>query len=83
VLAIDVGRFGDPEAFRAEVDRVIAALKALPRAPGAIEILMPGERGARALAARTRDGIPLPHPIVDELRGVAARFGLAMFPSAL
>jgi LDH2 family malate/lactate/ureidoglycolate dehydrogenase len=82
VLAIDVRRFGDPDAFRSEVDRVIAALKALPRAPGVLEILMPGERGGRALAARTRDGIPLPRPIADELRGVAARFGLASFPSA-
>jgi len=83
VLAIDLARFGDPQAFRSEVDRVIAALKALPKAPGALEILMPGERGSRALATRTREGIPLPRPIVDELRGVAARFGLATFPSAL
>ena len=82
VLAIDLRRFGDPDAFRAEVDRVIAALKALPQAPGVVEVLMPGERGARALAARTRDGIPLPRAIVDELRGVSARFGLATFPSA-
>jgi LDH2 family malate/lactate/ureidoglycolate dehydrogenase len=44
---------------------------------------MPGERGSRTLAARTRDGIPLPRAIVDELRGAAARFGLAPFPSAL
>ena len=83
VLAIDLRRFGDPDVFRSEVDRVIVALKALPQAPGVVEILMPGERGARALAARTRDGIPLPRAIVDELRGVAARFGLATFPSAL
>jgi len=54
VLAIDLARFGDPQAFRSEVDRVIAALKALSKAPGA-----------------------------HELRGVAARFGLATFPSAL
>ncbi len=83
VLAIDLGRFRGPDVFRSEVDRVIAALKALPRAPGAVEILMPGERGARALAARTRDGIPLPRPVVEELRGVAARFGLPPLPSAL
>ena len=82
VLAIDLRRFGDPDLFRSEVDRVIAALKALPRAPGVVEVLMPGERGARALAARSRDGVPLPRAIVDELGGVAARFGLALFPSA-
>ena len=83
VLAIDLRRFGDPEAFRSEVDRAITALKGLPQAPGVLEVLMPGERGSRMLAARTRDGIPLPRAIVDELRGAAARFGLAPFPSAL
>jgi LDH2 family malate/lactate/ureidoglycolate dehydrogenase len=44
-----------PGRVPTEVDRVIAALKALPQAPGALEILMPGERGARALAERTRE----------------------------
>lgn len=82
-LAIDLRRFGDPEAFRVEVDRLVASLKALPRAAGVGEILMPGERGSRALAERLRDGIPLPGPIVTELRSAAARFGVAMFPSAL
>jgi len=82
-LAINLRRFGDPEAFRSEVDRLIAALKALPLAPGVLEILMPGERGSRTLAERTRDGIPLPRAIVKELQGVAARFGVTMFPSAL
>ncbi len=83
VLAIDLRRFGDPDAFRSEVDRVIAALKGLPRAPGTLEILMPGERGARTLAERMREGIPLPRAIVDELRGVARRFGVTSLPSAL
>jgi LDH2 family malate/lactate/ureidoglycolate dehydrogenase len=82
-LAINLRRFGEPEAFRAEVDRLITALKALPHAAGVGEVLMPGERGSRTLAERTRDGIPLPRAIVEELRGVAARFGVAMFPSAL
>ena len=82
MLAIDLRRFGEPEAFRAEVDRLITALKALPHAAGVGEILMPGERGSRTLAERGRDGIPLPRAIVEELRGVAARLGVAMFPSA-
>lgn len=81
-LAIDVGRFSDPDAFRSEVDRLVAALKALPRVPGVVEVLMPGERGSRTLAERRREGIPLPRAIVEELRGVADRFGVTMFPSA-
>jgi LDH2 family malate/lactate/ureidoglycolate dehydrogenase len=82
-LAIDLSRFGDPQAFRADVDRLVAALKALPRAAGVGEVLMPGERGSRTFAERLRDGIPLPRAIVTELRSAAARFGVAMFPSAL
>jgi ureidoglycolate dehydrogenase (NAD+) len=82
-LAIDLGRFGDPATFRAEVDRLVASLKALPRAAGAGEVLMPGERGGRALAERLRNGIPLPRAIVAELESAATRFGVAMVPSAL
>ena len=81
-LAIDLRRFGDPATFRAEVDRLVASLKALPGAAGAGEILMPGERGGRTLAERLRTGIPLPRAIVAELESAAARFGVAMFPSA-
>ena len=43
---------------------------------------MPGERGGRAHGERSRDGIPLLPAIVEELRGVAARFSVPMFPSA-
>jgi ureidoglycolate dehydrogenase (NAD+) len=77
-LAIDIARFGDPAAFRREVARLIRTLKALPRDPDVSEILMPGERGRRTLEARTRDGIPIPRGIYDELKGVADRLGVTM-----
>jgi LDH2 family malate/lactate/ureidoglycolate dehydrogenase len=78
-LAIDVARFGDPASFRSQVDRLVKALKALPRAADVVEILMPGERGHRTLEQRRRDGIPVPRPILDELRGLAARLGVPLF----
>jgi ureidoglycolate dehydrogenase (NAD+) len=80
VLAIDVARFSDPQAFRREVDRLVKALKALPVDPNAGEILMPGERGRRTLEQRARDGIPIPRAVCDELRALAERLGVAMFP---
>jgi ureidoglycolate dehydrogenase (NAD+) len=82
VIAIDLAPFGDPENFRREVDRLVKALKALPRAEGTQEILMPGERGARTLRERSRDGIPLPGAVYGELRALADRLGVAMFSSA-
>jgi LDH2 family malate/lactate/ureidoglycolate dehydrogenase len=79
-LAIDLARFGDPAAFRAEVDRLVGALKALPRAPGVEEILMPGERAARTAERRRRNGIPLPAPVVQELAHLARRLDVPLFP---
>jgi LDH2 family malate/lactate/ureidoglycolate dehydrogenase len=77
-LAVDVARFGDPRAFRREVQRLVRVLKGLPRAAGVDEILMPGERGRRTLARRTHDGIPLPAAVVGDLSKVAGAFGVTM-----
>jgi ureidoglycolate dehydrogenase (NAD+) len=76
VLAIDVARFGDPAVLRREIGRLVRVLKALPRAAGVDEILMPGERGDRVLVQRSRDGIPLPPAVVKELRAVAESLGV-------
>jgi ureidoglycolate dehydrogenase (NAD+) len=82
VMAIDLAQFGDPDYFRREVDRLVRALKALPLAENTEEILMPGERGRRILEQRTREGIPLPGAVHDELQTLAGRLGVAMFPPA-
>ena len=79
-LALDIARFGDPAAFRREIVRVVRALKALPLAAGFDEILMPGERGSRTHAHRTRDGIPLPSVVVKELQAVARSLGVKEIP---
>ena len=52
------------------------AIKAQPRAEGFDEILMPGERGARELEKRNRDGIPIPVNTWKQIGDVAARFGV-------
>ena len=78
VLAIHVGRFTDPAVFRAEVERLIAAVKALPREADVAEILVPGERGDRTFARRSREGIPIARATLDDLARVAQRFGVPM-----
>ena len=77
VIAIDIARFGDLKRFREEAGRLVRALKALPVDPAIGEILMPGERGGRALAQRSRDGVPVPATVVEELRALAKRLGVA------
>ncbi|OGA03156.1 MAG: hypothetical protein A3I00_01970 [Betaproteobacteria bacterium RIFCSPLOWO2_02_FULL_64_12] len=78
-IAIDLARYGDPAAFRREVDRLVRSIKALPRDPDTPEILIPGERGQRTFERRRREGIPLPRATFDELAGLASRLGIAMF----
>lgn len=74
VIAIDLGRFVELERFRREAGRLARALKALPAQPG-MEILLPGERGARSAGRRRRDGIPLAAAVYEELCRLAPRPG--------
>lgn len=74
VIAIDIATFVDPAEFGGQVQRLAGALKALPLAADAVNILMPGERGYLAMIERAATGIPLPPPILTELATVAERF---------
>jgi LDH2 family malate/lactate/ureidoglycolate dehydrogenase len=78
VAAIDIAAFTDLEAYRAHVDTLIDGLKALPRAAGVEEILVPGEPEDRTAALRARDGIPLPPGTWQNLARVAERFGVPL-----
>ncbi len=81
-LAIDIARFCNPGTYGREVGRLVKALKALPPDPEVGEILMPGERGNRTLEQRSREGIPIPRATFDELKALAARLGVPLFPSS-
>jgi ureidoglycolate dehydrogenase (NAD+) len=74
VAAIDIGAFTDLTVYRAEVDRIIDGLRALPPAAGVSEVLVPGEPEDRTADERRRQGIPLPTGTIGNLRAVAARF---------
>jgi LDH2 family malate/lactate/ureidoglycolate dehydrogenase len=66
------------EDFEARMDHLVRTLKALPRADGFDEILMPGERESRMQARREVDGIPLPREVVAVLRREAEAVGVAV-----
>ena len=75
MIAIDITRFVEPQLFQAEIARLAHNLKALPRQDSIDEIFTPGERGNRMLQKRSRDGIPLPMRLVNELQRVAEEVG--------
>jgi ureidoglycolate dehydrogenase (NAD+) len=76
-LALKVAAFADPDVFAAQVAELAGSLKALPKAPGTDEILMPGERGFRLAAEREATGIPVARGTLDRLAAMGARFGIA------
>ena len=82
LAAIDVARFSDVERYKSQVDDLIECTKALPRADGIDEVLVPGEPEDKVHAERIRDGIPLPQGTVCNLRKVAERFGVEL-PASL
>ncbi len=69
------------------MDTLMSKVKAVPLAEGFDEILVPGERGSRTAASRTRDGIRLPRAellrLKEEAETVGIGFPIAMKPHAL
>lgn len=81
VAAVNIAAFGEVEAYREHVDRLIEGIKRLPKAEGVEEIMVPGEPERRTLAERQVQGIPLPEGTVRNLREVATRLGVEVPPS--
>lgn len=80
VAAVDIAAFSDLGAYRANVDALIDAEKALPGAEGHSEVFVPGEPEDRTHEERARNGIPLPAGTVSRLRRVAEELGVE-FPN--
>lgn len=76
LLAIDVSAFLPLAEFTAAVDDTVDAIKALPPAGEAGEVLVPGERGRRCEAARLASGVPLGPKVWRELTGLAGTLGV-------
>jgi LDH2 family malate/lactate/ureidoglycolate dehydrogenase len=77
VMALDIAKFGPPDAFAARIERMIGELKATPLA-GVEEILYPGELEARNEARHRRDGLDLPEMSRADLAQAAAELGVAL-----
>ncbi len=78
VGAIDPALFGDAHDYRRNTAALAAAIKALPRAQGVDEITLPGERGDRVFARRSKEGIPIPPAIWKQMTELTQRLGVEM-----
>ncbi len=79
-IAIDIAACRPLPEFQADMETLIAELKATPRRPGVEEVFYPGELEARNEARLRASGIPIPKATVDELTAAAAALGIT-FPA--
>jgi ureidoglycolate dehydrogenase (NAD+) len=75
-LALDLTAFGDPDAIRAQADRLGDAVISLPRAAGVDRIFLPGERGDAISREREQSGIPIPRGTWARLLRTAQSLGI-------
>jgi ureidoglycolate dehydrogenase (NAD+) len=78
LVAVDIDLFGDADAYKREIDRLIEGIKGLPKAYDCDEIFVPGEPEDRVYEQRKAEGIPLPVGTVANLRQVSIKMGVAL-----
>jgi len=78
--AVDVSHFIDADAFRAGVSAMAGEIKALRRAEGVDEVLLPGERSARSAEKKSVEGVEVPEAVCAELAALGAPYGVALPP---
>jgi LDH2 family malate/lactate/ureidoglycolate dehydrogenase len=66
------------DAYRARMDKLVAAVRGARRAEGFDEILMPGEREQRLEEEHRRTGIPIGPIELESLRKIAAKAGVEL-----
>ncbi|HEX3862007.1 MAG TPA: Ldh family oxidoreductase [Stellaceae bacterium] len=72
ICVIDIKTFGDPVAFKRQVDAVIRQLHGSALLPGFDRIRLPGEDRHARIAEREAEGIPIPPTLRDALDRMAA-----------
>lgn len=77
IMALEVGAFGDLDAFRARVDETWGVMQASPTLPGFDAVRLPGERAAAVYAERSANGIPVPEDLQRSLDTLATGLGIA------
>lgn len=76
IVALDIARFCDVAAFRAQVDAACTEIAGSARVPGGEGIRIPGERSARVLADSLGAGVPLSADLVADLNELAVSLGV-------
>jgi L-2-hydroxycarboxylate dehydrogenase (NAD+) len=76
--AMRIDAFIDADEFKTQTDEYIRTLRASAPAPGSGGPLVPGDPEREAEAIRSKEGIPLVMPVVEDLRDISQRTGISL-----
>jgi L-2-hydroxycarboxylate dehydrogenase (NAD+) len=74
--ALCIDGFIDPDEFKRQIDDLIRTFRATKPAPGTGGPLIPGDPEREVETIRTKQGIPLVMPVIEDLRDIAERTGV-------
>lgn len=74
--AMRIDGFIDPDEFKSQIDEWIKVFRATKPAPGTSGPLIPGDPEREAEAIRSKEGIPLIMPVVEDLRDISTKTGI-------
>ena len=75
--AMQIDGFIDKDEFKRQIDEWIRIFRKTKPAPGTNGPLIPGDPEREAQAIRSKEGIPLLKPVVDDLLDISKRTGIA------
>lgn len=75
--AMRIDGFIDPDDFKRQIDDYVRTMRATKPAPGTAGPLIPGDPERLAEIERRKNGVPLVLPVVEDLRDIAKRTGIA------
>jgi len=74
--AMRIDGFIEADEFKRQIDDFIRTFRATKPAPGTNGPLIPGDPEREAEKARSKDGVPLIMPVVEELRAISKKIGI-------
>jgi LDH2 family malate/lactate/ureidoglycolate dehydrogenase len=74
--AMRIDGFIEADEFKRQIDDFIRTFRATKPAPGTNGPLIPGDPEREAEIVRSKDGVPLIMPVVEELRAISKKIGI-------
>jgi LDH2 family malate/lactate/ureidoglycolate dehydrogenase len=74
--AMRIDGFIEADEFKRQIDDFVRTFRATKPAPGTNGPLIPGDPEREAEKVRSKDGVPLIMPVVEELRAISKKIGI-------